>query len=110
MHPTTVRFPDEVWKVIERTAAREGLDAEEFIREAAVSRAAAVVAPSAGVVDPMPALREPERLQAVYDTGRRRDDTPDETLDQLTRRAAQGAASPMALVTLVDTDGQFFVG
>ena len=40
MHPTTVRFSDDMWRLIETEAGREGVSASQYIRESVILRAA----------------------------------------------------------------------
>jgi uncharacterized protein (DUF1778 family) len=41
MRVTTVRFSDDLWATVEREAALAGVSASQFVREAALARAAA---------------------------------------------------------------------
>src|SRR5437868_12104027 len=59
------------------------------------------------VTDVLAAVRDPQRLAAL----RRQvllDTPPSETFDRLTRLAARVLDAPVALLTLVDEDRQFF--
>src|SRR3954451_1501591 len=40
MRATTVRFSEDLWRLLEREAEREGVSAAQFIRDASVMRAA----------------------------------------------------------------------
>ena len=40
MRATTVRFSEDLWKLLEREAEREGVSAAQFIRDATIMRAA----------------------------------------------------------------------
>ncbi|MGI8554219.1 MAG: PAS domain S-box protein, partial [Dehalococcoidia bacterium] len=55
----------------------------------------------------MDAVRDPERLAALRATGLL-DSQAEETFDRLTRLAAQILHAPMALISLVDEERQFF--
>jgi hypothetical protein len=51
---------------------------------------------------------EPQRIQALY-RARLLDSVPDEVFQRLARCAAQATGAPIALLTLVDTDRQWFL-
>lgn len=53
------------------------------------------------------AVNDPDRLQALYDTGLL-DSPPEEMYDRLTRAAADALDAPFAAVSLIDVDRQFF--
>lgn len=57
--------------------------------------------------DTLAAVRDPERLAALRATDLL-DTAPEEAFDRLTRLAARLLEAPLALVTLVDSDRQFF--
>jgi hypothetical protein len=38
MHPTAVRFSDQMWRLIQTQAAEEGVSSSQFIREAVLAR------------------------------------------------------------------------
>jgi hypothetical protein len=40
MHQTTVRFTDDLWEQLEREAARTGVSAAQYVRDATLSRLA----------------------------------------------------------------------
>jgi len=64
--------------------------------------------PSAGGTPPSPNdLRDPERLAALDETGLL-DSGPEESFDRLTRMVTTLLGVPVALVSLVDGDRQFF--
>jgi hypothetical protein len=44
MHQTTVRFGTDLWRALEREAAKVGVSAAQFVREAAVARLAQTAA------------------------------------------------------------------
>jgi len=140
MRATTVRFSEDLWRLLEREATREGVSAAQFIRDATVMRAAyamglrgdadfesGLAAPGngdAGAADddglsPADAeqrrellkvatvARDPDRLAALRATGLL-DSEPEPGFDRHARLAAQMLSAPIALVSLVDEDRQFF--
>jgi hypothetical protein len=144
MRATTVRFSEDLWRLLEREAAREGVSAAQFIRDATVMRAAYAMgrrgdagfesglpghakgngdreAGATGDDDLSPeeaerrrallaaatAARDPERLAALRATGLL-DSEPEPGFDRHARLAAQMLNAPIALVSLVDEDRQFF--
>ncbi len=134
MRATTVRFSGELWGLLEAEAAREGVSAAQFVRdatimriaftmgrrgepglEAALQRVGASDGGSDGALDgartaiaaALDVAREPERLRALRATGLL-DTPPDEAFDRPARLAAKVLRAPVALVSLVDEDRQFF--
>jgi GAF domain-containing protein len=135
MRATTVRFADALWTLVEHEAHREGVSAAQFIRDATIMRAAYAMgqrgdpdfeaalgrahAVPAGdhqpngaerrqaLLDAAAAARDPQRLSALQDTGLLDSDV-DPAFDRLARLAAQVLNAPVALVSLVDADRQFF--
>jgi hypothetical protein len=135
MRATTVRFADSLWTLVEQEAAREGVSAAHFIRDATIMRAAyamgqrgdpnfeaalgrAQAAPVAEAVpngaerrqallDAAAAARDPERVAALEATGLMDSDV-DPAFDRHARLAAQVLNAPVALVSLVHADRQFF--
>jgi GAF domain-containing protein len=125
MRATTVRFGEDLWGMLEDEASKSGVSAAQFVREATILRLAmlagmrgddaartslATVANDARRVaeDPVArAVADPGRLAALARTGLL--DTPtDERFDSLTRVASRVLKAPVALVSLVDSDRQFF--
>ncbi len=136
MRATTVRFSAPIWNLLESEAEREGVSAAQFIRDATILRAAyamgqrgdagfeqalARVAP-AGAPEPVDkgtkrrealleaaasAVREPGRLDALHATGLL-DSEVSLSFDRQARLAAEVLNAPVALVSLVDSDRQFF--
>ena len=132
MRATTVRFSEDLWDLLEREAARQGISAAQFVREATILRAAFLIGKRgdpeaqatienlareahegqrpqrpAGESELLAALRAPQRLEALRGTALL--DTPtDERFDRLTRLAARALNAPVALVSLIDEDRQFF--
>ncbi|MTD46508.1 GAF domain-containing protein [Conexibacter sp. W3-3-2] len=131
MRATTVRFSDDVWNLVEHEATAQGISAAQFIRDAALLRAAVLIGrrghgdemaeleevargalrangrpvPDPAVPDPV--LAEPRRLAALAHTGLM-DGQKDATLDRLARTAGKLLDAPMALVSLVDHERQVF--
>lgn len=128
MHSTTVRFGEDLWTLLEREAAHEGLSAAQYVRDAAVLRLAFAMAEhgderaQATLADVATraldrragaggaaALPDPGRRAALVRTGLL-DGPLDEGFDRLTRIAARVLNAPVALVSLVDVDRQVFAG
>ena len=162
MRATTVRFSEDLWRLLEREAEREGVSAAQFIRDASVMRAAYAMgrrgevayealsqlgANGNGHTEPAPegsapigaeearrlaaegerrraelleeaarreallptatAVQDPERLAALRKTGLL-DTPPDPSFDRHARLAAEVLNAPVALVSLIDEDRQFF--
>ena len=130
MRATTVRFGEDLWAMLEEEAGRSGLSAAQFVREATILRLAmlagmrgdeAAKATLASVADQARAPDKPRNgddpvARAVADTGRLAalnrtgllDSAPDERFDGLTRIAARVLHAPVAMVSLVDHDRQFY--
>jgi GAF domain-containing protein len=128
MRATTVRFGEDLWAMLEDEAARNGMSAAQFVREATILRLAmlagmrgdpaaqATLASVAGQAqskggngdDPVArAVKDGTRLASLQSTGLL-DSEPDERFDGLARVAARVLHAPVALVSLVDKDRQFF--
>ena len=113
--------------MLERESHRLGVSAAQFVREATIMRLASIAgsrgdpdaeltiadiaarskgrSPRAGEL--AKALAEPGRLAALHEAALL--DTPrEESFDRLTRLAAKVVNAPVALVTAVDHDRQFF--
>jgi GAF domain-containing protein len=128
MRATTVRFSDDLWSLLEQEAAAAGVSAAQFVRDATVLRIAylmgrrgepgieetlsrigdlpdrdAPVSPASV----MAAVRDVERLRALRDTGLL-DSARQENFDRHARIASEALDAPVALVSLVDADRQFF--
>ena len=130
MRATTVRFSEDQWDLLEREARRQGVSTAQLVRDAAIlrvaflmgkrgdpeaeatlerlaaaaaseSRSARAAAVPANVIDPT-------RLAGVRAT-RLLDGERDPAFDRLADLAARLLDAPVALVTLVDADRQFFV-
>jgi hypothetical protein len=132
MRATTVRFGEDLWLMLEREAASSGVSAAQFVREATILRLAmlagmrgddearttlASLAAEASGLPPIPAsngngavrkaVTDPKRLQALHETTLL-DSPPEDRFDSLTQLASRALNAPVALVSLVDEDRQFF--
>ena len=125
MRATTVRFTDDLWGLLEAEAATDGVSAAQFIRDATIMRIAftmgrrgdaelgdtldrlAGTAPRAASDGVAAALADPVRLEALRATGLV-DAPADPALDRLAGLASEVLDAPVALVSLVDADRQFF--
>jgi GAF domain-containing protein len=135
MRATTVRFDNALWRLLERESGREGVSAAQFVRDATILRIAyamgqrgdagfeeAVASISAprdsarpengvqrrqALLDAAAAVQDSDRLDALHATGLLDSDvTP--SFDRIARVAAHVLNAPVALVSLVDADRQFF--
>lgn len=130
MRATTVRFADDLWALLEAEAATQGISAAQFVRDAAMlrlgslsaqrgdsrnaetledmaARAVARRARTAGDAASPAVVHDPERLKALRDTQLL--DTPvEEVYDRLTRLAMNLLNAPVAQISLVDSERQFF--
>jgi len=121
---TTVRFDEDLWDLLAQEAASGGVSTAQFVRDAAVLRLG-FIAGQRGDERAQAALesspgRRPERPApvhpAVLDAGRvdalartgLLDSAPSPDFDRLTRLVAKVLNAPVALVSLVDRDRQFF--
>jgi len=126
MKATTVRFGEDLWAMLERESSRLGLSAAQFVREATIMRlgmlagsrgdpdAELTIADIAARASGRPrfdevakALAEPGRLAALHDAALL-DSAPEEPFDRLARLAARVVNAPVALVSALDRDRQFF--
>jgi hypothetical protein len=155
MRATTVRFSEDLWRLLEREAEREGVSAAQFIRDASVMRAAYAMgrrgesafetleslgrgngngegnghdsqgplgaeearrltaqraeeaARREALLAAAATARDPQRLRALRATGLL-DSGPEPGFDRHARLAAEMLNAPIALVSLVDEDRQFF--
>jgi GAF domain-containing protein len=137
MRATTVRFSEALWTLVEREADREGVSAAQYVRDATILRTAyamgqrgdaefeEAIARAAGrpepgdpesgddamrrraLLDTAAAVENQDRLDALHATGLVDSDvTP--SFDRLARLASHVLHAPVALVSLVDRDRQFF--
>jgi GAF domain-containing protein len=126
MKATTVRFGEDLWAMLERESRRLGVSSAQFVREATIIRLAMLAGsrgdPDAELTiadiaarahgrarndDLTKALAEPGRLAALRDAALL-DSPPEEPFDRLARLAARVVSAPVALVSGVDRDRQFF--
>jgi hypothetical protein len=135
MRATTVRFSDELWKLLEHESTREGVSAAQFIRDATIMRTAYAMGrrgdagieaalgelrgpPAAAaqenaeqrrqaLLDAAVAVQDSDRLDALHATGLLDSDI-NPSFDRLARVAAHVLNAPVALVSLVDSDRQYF--
>ena len=124
MRATTVRFGEDLWELLEREAAGQGISAAQFVRDAALLRLGALGAhrggPTATTLEELAAgalsrrqpaaaegVRSPSRLAALQRTGLL-DSAREEAFDRLASLAAKLLYAPVALVSLVDENRQFF--
>ena len=128
MRATTVRFGEDLWQLLEREAATAGVSAAQFVREATILRlamlsgmrgddearvtlaslAAQAVAPASnGDGDVQRVVADAARLEALRASGLL-DSPAEQRFDALTELASRVLNAPVALVSLVDEDRQFF--
>jgi hypothetical protein len=123
MRATTVRFGEDLWEMLEGEASRQGVSSAQFIRDAALLRVAFLAGKrgdddiESAVTDLLskggdapviaPGLGAAQRLNALART-RLLDTVPDPALDRLAKLTAKALDVPVALVSLVESDRQFF--
>ena len=127
MRATTVRFSEDLWQLLEDESTRQGISAAQFVRDATIVRLAFLAGrrgdseseQSVEAIAERAARRHqngrgsdtavlaPERLNELHHTGLL-DSPPEESFDRLTRLTATVLNVPVALVSLVDGDRQFF--
>ena len=136
MRATTVRFSDSLWTLIEREASRDGVSAAQYVRDATILRTAYTMGqrgdanfdeafalttgpanaepePPDGaerrraLLDAAAAVEDKDRLEALHATGLLDTDLSP-SFDRLARLAASVLHAPVALVSLVDADRQYF--
>lgn len=121
MRATTVRFSDDLWQLVDREATVQGISAAQFVRDAALLRAAALMGARGdeeairsveavargGLRAPDPSepaedvLSAPDRLVALGRTGLMAG-AADSVLDGIASAARRVLRAPIALVSLVD--------
>jgi hypothetical protein len=126
---TTVRMSEDLWQLLEEEAARQGVSAAHVMRDSVLLRLGHLSAARGDHDAQMTieqlarrslqerrgsdgdthaaSLREPRRLAAVRATGLV-DGPPDAGLDALARLCAKLLDVPVALISLVESDRQFF--
>ena len=126
MRATTVRFSDDLWQLLDDESTRQGISAAQFVRDATIVRLAFLagrrgdsdaeqsieaIAERAARRHHGPvasaAVRAPDRIAELHRT-QLLDRPPQENFDRLTRLTATVLNVPVALVSLVDCDRQFF--
>jgi GAF domain-containing protein len=120
MRATTVRFSDDLWTLLEAEASQQGISAAQFVRDATIMRLGvlsgsrgdddAVVTLerlAAGALAGRPAPADADRLAELHRT-QLLDSPPDPTYDRIADVAARMLEAPVALISLVGSDRQFF--
>jgi GAF domain len=126
MRATTVRFSEDLWSLLEREAAAQGVSAAQFIRDATILRVAILAErrgdrearlsiadvaaggqPSEPPSPALPGIRDRTRLEAVRATGLL-DAPPEPAFDRLAALAAKVLNAPVAMVSIIDEERQFF--
>lgn len=129
MRATTVRFTDDVWALVDREATAQGISAAQFVRDAALLRAAVLIGRRGDEEElldvqavargdlrrrnrpvphaPDPVISDPRRLAALERTGLM-GGARDPLLDRLAGVARRLLQAPVALVSLVDQERQVF--
>ena len=126
MRATTVRFSEDLWQLLDDESAMQGISAAQFVRDATIVRLAflagrrgdAEAELSMEAIAERAARRQrgERELNAVHAPARLRElrgtqllDSPaDERFDRLTRLTSTVLNVPIALVSLVEDDRQFF--
>jgi GAF domain-containing protein len=102
-----VRVSPALYERVRDVAAAQGRPIADAVAEALVRWVQGATGVGALDADPRTALASPERLEALRRTGLL--DTPaEEAFDRLTRLMTQALGVPVALVSLVDDERQFF--
>ena len=126
MRATTVRFGDDLWELLEAEAATQGISAAQFVRDSAIMRLGILSGRrgddeatltleqvAAGALSSRPRFKrdavigDVARLHALRATDLL-DSPAEEAFDRLTKLAAKLLNAPVALISLVDEDRQFF--
>ena len=128
MRATTVRFSEDLWELLEAEASRQRISAAQLVRDAAIMRLG-ILSGRRGDADASLTLQHiaagalngrqvatPPAEAVIHDAGRLKalhdsallDSAPDEAFDRLTRLASRLLNAPMALISLIDEDRQFF--
>jgi hypothetical protein len=125
MRATTVRFSEDLWALLEAEAATQSISAAQFVRDSAIMRlgilsgrrgdrdaaltlenlAAGALSGRHVAVDSV--LDDVSRLKALHET-QLMDSAPEESFDRLAKLAAKMLHAPVALISLVDEERQFF--
>jgi hypothetical protein len=128
MRATTVRFSDDLWELLEAEASHQGISAAQFVRDAAIMRLG-TISGRRGDLDAALTLEQiavgalsgrvtaPDRDGGIVADGERLaelrrtallDSPPDDAFDRVTQLAVRLLDAPVALISLVDEDRQFF--
>src|SRR6478752_4593141 len=125
MRATTVRFSEDLWELLEAEAATQRISAAQFVRDSAIMRlgilsgrrgdrdasvtleelAAGALSGRQAAADPT--LGNVSRLRDLRQT-QLLDSASEEAFDRLAQLAAKLLNAPVALISLVDDDRQFF--
>jgi GAF domain/Ribbon-helix-helix protein, copG family len=127
----TIRVSPDLWRLLEQEAARQEISVSQFVRDAALLRVGYLagarddedgLATVEAVAEHLSAARrrfsseekrrrlgDKARLRAIEETGLV-DSPEDPVLARLTRLAAKALEAPVALMTLVEEEHQFFAG
>jgi transcriptional regulator with GAF, ATPase, and Fis domain len=126
MRATTVRFSEDLWELLDEESTIQGISAAQFVRDATIVRLAFLAGrrgdseseQSIEAIAERAARRQrsegkstavhaPERLRELH-RSLLLDSPPEESFDRLTRLTSTVLNVPVALVSLVDSDRQFF--
>jgi transcriptional regulator with GAF, ATPase, and Fis domain len=126
MRATTVRFSEDLWELLEEESTVQGISAAQFVRDATIVRLAFLAgrrgdSESEQSIEAIAeratrrqrsegestAVHAPERLRELH-RSMLLDSPPQESFDRLTRLTSTVLNVPVALVSLVDSDRQFF--
>jgi GAF domain-containing protein len=126
MRATTVRFSEDLWQLLDDESTRQGISSAQFVRDATIVRLAFLAGRRGdseaelsmeAIAERAARRQRSERessavhAQARLDELRRTgllDSPPEESFDRLTRLTSTVLNVPVALVSLVDDDRQFF--
>lgn len=123
MRATTVRFSEDLWELLELEAERDGVSAAQFVRDSTLLRIGMLAGRRGDAAAQTSVLElaqqgrrraraasgadDPKRLRALRASGLL-DSPPTEAFDRLTELVRRVLAVPVALISLVDEDRQFF--
>ena len=120
MRATTVRFSEDLWELLETEASSQGISAAQFVRDATLMRlghlsgrrgdldgALTIEQLAAGALSHRLSGPDSERLAELRRTGLL-DSPPEAAYDRITELATRLLDVPVALISLVDEDRQFF--
>jgi GAF domain-containing protein len=126
MRATTVRFSEDLWQLLDDESTRQGISAAQFVRDATIVRLAFLAGRrgDSEAQQSMEAIAErasrrqrserergavhaPARLRELRST-ELLDSPAEESFDRLTRLTSTVLNVPVALVSLVEDDRQFF--